>query len=90
MKSEKGKNLWNKAKSLIPGGSQLLTKRSEMFLPDQWPSYYKKAKGIEIWDLDGNHYYDMTIMGVGTCTLGYADEDVDKAVRKVIENGLTS
>lgn len=87
MNCEKGLSLWNKAKELLPGGSQLLSKRSEMFLPDQWPSYYKKAKGAEIWDLDGNRYYDMTIMGVGACTLGYADEDVDKAVKKVIENG---
>jgi glutamate-1-semialdehyde aminotransferase len=82
--------LWQKAKKLIPGGSQLLSKRSEMFLPDQWPSYYKKAKGVEIWDLDENHYYDMTIMGVGSCILGYADEDVDKSVKEVIDNGSMS
>ncbi len=87
MNSEKGIKLWKKAKKLIPGGSQLLSKRSEMFLPDQWPSFYKRAKGVEIWDLDDNHYYDMTIMGVGTCILGYADDDVDKAVKEVIENG---
>jgi glutamate-1-semialdehyde aminotransferase len=87
MNNEEGRKLWKKAKKLIPGGTQLLTKRSEMFLPDQWPSFYKRAKGVEIWDLDDNHYYDMTIMGVGTCTLGYADTDVDNAVKKVIENG---
>jgi len=87
MNCEKGLNLWKKAKKLLPGGSQLLSKRSEMFLPDQWPSYYKKAKGCEIWDLDGNHYYDMTIMGVGACTLGYADEDVNKAVMEVVMDG---
>ena len=87
MNRQKGIDLWNKAKKLIPGGSQLLSKRSEMFLPDQWPSYYKKAKGVEIWDLDNNKFIDMTIMGVGTCTLGYSDLDVDKAVIKAIEEG---
>jgi len=87
MNCEKGINLWNKAKKLIPGGSQLLSKRSEMFLPDQWPSYYKKAKGVEIWDLDDNKFIDMSIMGVGACTLGYADNDVDMAVKNVIDNG---
>ena len=87
MNCEKGTSLWKKAKKLIPGGSQLLSKRSEMFLPDLWPSYYEKAKGVEIWDLDGNHFYDMTIMGIGACILGYADEDVNTAVKKVIENG---
>jgi len=40
-----GIELWNRAKKIIPGGSQLLSKRSEMFLPGQWPSYYKKQRG---------------------------------------------
>lgn len=83
----KGKILWKRAKQLIPGGSQLLSKRSEMFLPDQWPSYYKKAKGIEIWDMDNNKFIDMSIMGVGTCILGYADPDVNKAVKGAVDAG---
>ena len=87
MNCQKGIDLWNKAKKLIPGGSQLLSKRSEMFLPDHWPSYYKKAKGVQIWDLDDNKFIDMTIMGVGACTLGYADPDVNEAVLKVISEG---
>jgi len=87
MKLKKGPDLWKKAKKIIPGGNQLLSKRSEQFLPDLWPSYYKKAKGVEIWDLDGNHFYDMCIMGIGSCPLGYADKDVDDAVRAVIDNG---
>ncbi len=90
MNCQKGIDLWNKAKKIIPGGSQLLSKRSEMFLPDQWPSYYKKAKGVEIWDLDGNKFTDMAYMGIGACTLGYADDDVDDAVKKVIDNGSMS
>ncbi|MDP2669401.1 MAG: aminotransferase class III-fold pyridoxal phosphate-dependent enzyme [bacterium] len=85
--TKNGVALWNKAKKIIPGGNQLLSKRSEMFLPDQWPSYYKKAKGAEIWDLDGNKFIDMTIMGVGSCILGYADDDVNKAVKQVIDKG---
>ena len=54
-KAIKGIELWEKAKTIIPGGNQLLSKRSELFLPSLWPSYYKKAKGCEIWDLDNNH-----------------------------------
>jgi len=87
IKIKKGIQLWNKAKKLIPGGTQLLSKRSEMFLPEQWPSYFKKAKGIKVWDLDGNKFIDMSIMGVGACILGYADPDVNRAVKKVIEEG---
>ena len=86
----KGTLLWNKAKKIIPGGSQLLSKRSEMFLPGYWPSYYKKAKGVEITDLDGKKYIDMSIMSVGTCALGYADPDVNRAVKKIIDEGSIS
>ena len=72
---------------MIPGGTQLLSKRPEMFLPDQWPSYYKKAKGVEVWDLDDNKLIDMLYMGIGACTLGYADDDVNNAVKQTIDNG---
>lgn len=33
----KGQDLYRRAKQLIPGGTQLLSKRPELFLPDQWP-----------------------------------------------------
>ena len=38
--SGKGQRLYLRAKKIIPGGTQLLSKRPEMFLPDQWPAYY--------------------------------------------------
>jgi glutamate-1-semialdehyde 2,1-aminomutase len=82
-----GISMWEEAKKVIPGGTQLLSKRAERFLPDKWPSYFKKAKGVEIIDIDGNKFIDMTIMGVGSCILGYADDDVNKAVKKVIDDG---
>jgi glutamate-1-semialdehyde aminotransferase len=88
--TKKGQALWEKAKQIIPGGNQLLSKRSEMFLPNGWPSYYTKAKGAEVWDLDGNKFIDMSIMGVGSSLLGYADPDVNKAVKKAIDNGVVS
>jgi glutamate-1-semialdehyde aminotransferase len=79
--------LYKRAKSLIPGGTQLLSKRPEMFLPDLWPAYYKRAKGCEVWDLDGKKYIDMSYMGIGACILGYADRDIDKAVKSAIDSG---
>jgi len=82
-----GQKLYEKAKKIIPGGTQLLSKRPEMFLPDLWPAYYSKAKGCEVWDLDGNHYFDMSLMGVGANVLGYSFDPVDEAARQAIENG---
>ena len=83
----KGQKLWKKAKTIIPGGNQLLSKRSEFLLPDLWPSYYAKASGCEIWDLDNNHYFDFASMGISSCVIGYADSDVDDAVIRAIKNG---
>lgn len=87
MSENTGAALYRKAKAIIPGGTQLLSKRPEMFLPGLWPAYYSKAKGCEVWDLDGNHYYDFAQMGVGSCVLGYADEDVNSAVIRAVADG---
>lgn len=86
----KGQELYKKAKKLIPGGTMLLSKRPEMFLPEHWPAYFQKTKGCNVWDLDGNKLLDMYIMGIGTNSLGYGNEAVDNAVRKVIDNGNMS
>lgn len=84
----KGQDLYKRAKRLIPGGTQLLSKRPEMFLPEHWPSYYAKAQGVEVTDLDGKKYVDMSIMGVGACVLGYADPEVDQAVKDAVGCGV--
>lgn len=88
--TQQGVDLWNTAKHLIPGGNQLLSKRAEMFLPGRWPAYYERAKGCEVWDLDGNHFYDFAQMGVGSCVIGFADDDVNRAVISAITNGSMS
>lgn len=85
-----GQDLYKKAKTLIPGGTMLLSKRPEMFLPDLWPSYFSKAKGCKIWDLDGKELIDMSIMGIGTNTLGYGNEEVDYAVIETVKKGNMS
>jgi len=82
-----GQQLYEKAKRLIPGGTQLLSKRPEMFLPGQWPAYYSRARGCEVWDLDGRRYLDFSISSVGACPLGYADPDVNAAVGETVANG---
>ena len=78
--------LWSKAKKKILGGNLLLSKRPEMFLPDYWPTYFKKAKGIYVWDLKNNKYTDM-IFAVGQSTLGYSNDKIDKEVSRYIKKG---
>jgi glutamate-1-semialdehyde 2,1-aminomutase len=86
----KGQKLWGRAKRVIPGGNMLLSKRPEMFLPEKWPTYFDKSEGCSVWDLDGNHYIDMSIMGVGTNILGYGHPKVNEAVKNAICKGNMS
>lgn len=85
-----GAKLYLEAKQLIPGGTNLLSKRPERMLPEQWPAYYDKAEGNYIWDLDGRKLIDMASAGCGTCLLGAADPDVNAAVKAVIDSGSMS
>jgi glutamate-1-semialdehyde 2,1-aminomutase len=85
----KGQKLYSKAKQIVAGGNMLLSKRPEMFLPEQWPSYFSKSKGCEVWDLDGKKYID-TLMMPGTNSLGYNYEEIDEAVKETINNGNMS
>jgi glutamate-1-semialdehyde 2,1-aminomutase len=78
------------AKKRIPGLSQLFSKRPDLFSYGVWPGYFSKAKGIEVWDLDGNRYLDMSIGGIGANVLGYGDPDVDAAVKSAIDKGSSS
>lgn len=78
------------AKKLIPGMTQLLSKRPDMFSYGVWPGYYKKSKGTYVWDLDGNKYLDMSISAIGASILGYANQNVDEEVIKSIKNGVVS
>ncbi len=82
-----GPELYRRAKQRIPGGTQLLSKRPEMFLPDQWPAYYSRAEGCTVWDLDGRPLVDFTSCGIGCCLLGYADPVVNAAVVARIAQG---
>lgn len=90
MPGQTGQDLYRKAKTRIPGGAQLLSKRPEMFLPENWPAYYSRAKGSQVWDLDGNVYHDMSYNGIAACILGAADPDVEEAVIAAVRAGSMS
>ena len=90
MSEGQGQELWRRAKRVIPGGNMLLSKRAEMFLPDQWPAYFSRAKGCRVWDLDGRELIDMSIMGIGTNLLGYGHPEVDEAVAATVAAGNMS
>ena len=84
MKIKNGISLYKYAKTLIPGGTTLFSKRSELHLPYKWPAYFTKAKKINVWDLKGDKYLDM-FCAVGTSVLGYGNAKVNKSVLKNID-----
>ncbi|QNI57182.1 aminotransferase class-III/ pyridoxal-phosphate-dependent [Synechococcus sp. BIOS-U3-1] len=81
---------WRRALKVIPGGNSLLSKRPNLFAPTNWPTYFSKSKGCYVWDLEGKQYLDMSIMGIGPNTLGYANSNVDREVISAINNGTMS
>ena len=68
----------------------LLSKRSEMYLPQGWPAYFDRTQGCSVWDLNGREFKDLSLMGVGTNILGYSDPDVDAAVMETVHKGNLS
>jgi glutamate-1-semialdehyde 2,1-aminomutase len=79
--------LYERARRRLPGGTQLLSKRPEMFAPGQWPAYYREARGCSVWDTDGRRYLDFSINGIGACLLGFRDPDVTRAVQRRVALG---
>ncbi len=84
--SVSGPALWQRARTVISGGTGLLSKRAEMFDAQAWPSYFSRCSGCEVWDLDDRRYVDFA-GGVGAILLGYADPDVNAAVRRRLSLG---
>ena len=87
---KKGQKLYKKAKQIIPGGTMLLSKRPEMFLPENWPAYFSKSKGCKLWTLDNEELIDMSIMGIGTNILGYSHPKINQAVIEAIQSSNSS
>src|SRR5262245_12580768 len=76
----RSKSLWERARQLIPGGTQTLAKGPGQHIQGVAPIYLTRGRGARVWDVDGNEYLDMT-MAVGPLSLGYADPVIDEAIR---------
>jgi glutamate-1-semialdehyde 2,1-aminomutase len=79
--------LYRRAEKLIPGGTQLISRRPTRYAYGVSPAYFTRAKGARFWDVDGNEYIDW-VSGIGAIILGYCDSVVDEAVVRQIQNGV--
>jgi glutamate-1-semialdehyde 2,1-aminomutase len=78
--------LYQRALELIPGGTQLVSRRPSRYAAGVSPAYAARAKGARFWDVDGHEYIDW-VSGIGAIILGYADPVVDDAVKRQIDGG---
>ena len=78
--------MYHRALELIPGGTQLISRRPTRFAFGVSPIFATRGKGARIWDVDGNEYIDW-VSGIGAILLGYADPVVDEAVKSQIDQG---
>ncbi len=75
-----------RALETIPLGAQTFSKSKTQFPLGISPYFATKAKGAEVWDVDGNKYIDF-INSLASITLGYNDPDVTKAVSQQLKSG---
>lgn len=79
-------DLYRRALELIPGGTQLVSRRPTRYANGVSPIYAVRGKGARIWDVDGHEYIDW-VSGIAAIILGYCDEVIDDAVRDQMSRG---
>lgn len=84
---QRSNQAYQRALELIPGGTQLISRRPTRFANGISPAYAKRGRGPRFWDIDDNEYIDW-VSGIGAIILGYGDPQVDDAARDVIESGF--
>ncbi|MCM1122985.1 MAG: glutamate-1-semialdehyde 2,1-aminomutase [Eubacterium sp.] len=86
MKEDRSKQLFTKARGLIPGGVNSPVRAFKAV--GRHPFFVERAQGPWIVDVDGNRYLDY-VCSWGPGILGHAHPKVIAAVQKVCEKGLT-
>jgi 4-aminobutyrate aminotransferase-like enzyme len=55
--------------------------RNVTYVSPGFPVFWKRAEGVNVWDVDGNRFLDLT-SGFGVASLGYAPKSVVSAMRR--------
>jgi glutamate-1-semialdehyde 2,1-aminomutase len=82
----RSQELYRRAGELIPGWTQLISRRADQFARGVSPVYAQRAKGSRFIDVDEHEYIDW-VNAVGAVILGHADAVVDAAVKEQIDRG---
>lgn len=84
---DESNRLWAKAQEIIPAGTQTFSKGPSQFVEGVTPKYLERGHGGHSWDVDGNRYIDF-VMACHAIVLGYADQDVNRAIAEQLEKGI--
>src|ERR1035437_1509260 len=83
----KSHELYRRAKQIILGGTQTISKQPECYDAELFPAYIESGSGSHLWDLDGNEYVDF-IAALGPIILGYCHPAVDSAIKSQLAKGI--
>ena len=79
-------DLLARARRVVPGASQTLSKGPAMFVEGAYPVFLQRGRGCRVWDVDGHEYVDY-ILGLASITLGYAYPAITEAVARQLAEG---
>jgi glutamate-1-semialdehyde aminotransferase/spore coat polysaccharide biosynthesis protein SpsF (cytidylyltransferase family) len=85
---EASDRLLHRALERIPFGAQTFSKSYLQFPQGRAPLYVSHADGARIFDVDGNDYVDL-VNAILPVVLGYRDPDVDEAIRRQLDSGIS-
>jgi glutamate-1-semialdehyde 2,1-aminomutase len=80
-RTSKSKKLYERANKVLPAGVSYAIRALQPY-----PFYVDHAKGVKVYDVDGNVYTDYWI-GHGAMILGHSHKNVVKAVMEQLPNG---
>lgn len=80
--------LLQRAERRIPLGSQTFSKSRIQYPVGAAPMFLTHGNGGRVWDVDGNEYVDL-VSGLLPVVLGYRDPDVDAAIRRQLNRGIS-
>lgn len=82
---QRSRELFEEAKSLIPGGVQ--SARHPRNFAENYPIFMERGEGSHVYDVDGNEYIDW-MLSYGPIILGHCYSKVDQAVIEEIKKGF--
>lgn len=88
MSVKKSLKLWEKGISLMPRGTQTMSKAPDQYVFGVHPIYIEKGKGCKVKDIDGNWYIDYPC-ALGPIILGHNHKRTIRAVTKQLKKGIS-